>query len=350
MSDVPLSSLTTLGVGGPARWFLEVASVEQLKDALRWSVTRELPFFILGGGSNLLVVDSGFDGLVVKIALRGIDVREDGESVLVRAAAGERWDDLVLFAVERDLAGVECLSGIPGLVGATPIQNVGAYGQEVSETIEEVEVLEIASGEISRLSNADCRFGYRQSIFKREAKGRFVVLGVTYRLTRGGAPALRYPDLQRMVEHGGNREPSLADVRESVIAIRRKKGMVLDPGDLDTRSAGSFFMNPVVSQDAYEEVVARARDAGIPREEKVPSYPQGNEVKLSAAWLIEKAGFHRGYGAGRAALSTKHTLAVTNRGNATAEEVLGLVREIQDGVEGKFGLRLDPEPEIVGER
>lgn len=341
--DVAIGPLTTLGIGGPARWFARAESVDDVREALAWAAANKVSTFILGGGSNLLVSDEGFGGLVLQIDLRGVTVQsEDAEAVMVRVAAGERWDDFVALAVSRGWAGVECLSGIPGLTGATPIQNVGAYGQDVSETIARVEVLERSTGRVITLTNWDCAFGYRQSVFKGAAKDRYVVVSVTFRLRPGGAATIEYPELQAAIDERGVALDDLCGVREAVIAIRKRKGMVLDPNDPDTRSDGSFFMNPIVSQRQFDDLLARAGT------KKVPHYPSGDEVKLSAAWLIENAGFHKGFVHGNAGLSSKHTLAVINRGGASAAEVLELVRMIQARVRESFGVEIHPEPNFIG--
>lgn len=338
--EVPMAPLTTLGIGGPARWFARAETVDDVREACRWAAANEQRLFILGGGSNLLVADEGYDGLVVRIELRGIVVEsENDDAVMVRVAAGEPWDDFVAFAVSRRWAGVECLSGIPGLTGATPIQNVGAYGQDVGETVARVEVLERATGRAITLTNGECGFGYRSSIFKGEAKDRYVVLGVTYRLRKNAPATIRYPELQKYADERGIEAGDLHAVRGVVIAIRKRKGMVLDPADPDTRSDGSFFMNPIVPRERIDATLADA-----------PRYPagDGDGVKLSAAWLIEHAGFHKGFVHGRVGLSTKHTLAVINRDGGTAAEVLDLVKLIQAGVKEKFGIDIQPEPTFIG--
>ena len=327
--EIPLAPFTTLGIGGPARFFTHVTSVDQLREALAF----DAPLFILGGGSNLLIADEGFEGLVIRIELRGIEVR--GE--VAKVAAGEPWDDFVGMAVERELAGIECLSGIPGLTGATPIQNVGAYGQDVSETIDRVEAFDRKTGAVVEFTNEECRFGYRSSLFKNIEKERYVILSVTFRLKAGGPASVRYPELEKYLD--GERD--LRRVREAVIAIRKRKGMVLDPNDPDTRSDGSFFMNPVIAEDQYAELAKLAPEA--------PHFPADRgHVKLSAAWLIEHAGFHKGFVHGNVGLSSKHTLAVINRGGGTASEVLELVRMIQSRVRAAFAVDIHPEPNFVG--
>jgi len=327
--DVPLAPFTTLGVGGAARYFVRASSVDELRAALDWS---DGPTFILGGGSNLLIADEGFDGLVIRVELRGITVESEDDYAMVKVGAGEPWDAFVRFAVQNGWAGLECLSGIPGLTGATPIQNVGAYGQEVSETIARVEVLDRREGIVKWLTNWDCRFGYRSSLFKNVERDRYVVLSVTFRLKRNGSATIRYPELLKEV----GSKTDLTSVRDAVIAIRRRKGMVLDPNDPDTRSDGSFFMNPIVDAQLAESLP------------EMPKFPSDGGVKLSAAWLIEHAGFQKGFTRGRAGISTKHTLAIVNRGGAKAKEVLELVRMIQEKVREQFGIELQPEPNFVG--
>jgi UDP-N-acetylmuramate dehydrogenase len=338
---VPLAPLTTIGIGGPARYFFRATGVDELRDALDWAREHDERVFILGGGSNLLVSDAGFDGLVIQLDLRGITVEsEDRDTVMVKAAAGEPWDPFVAFTVENGWAGVECLSGIPGSTGATPIQNVGAYGQDVSETIVRVETYDRQLRIVVWFTNWECRFGYRSSLFKNYERERYVVLSVTFRLRRNGSANIRYPELQKFVEQRGVSPDDLEGVRESVIAIRKRKGMVLDPDDPDTRSDGSFFMNPVLPLAQYDQFAKRAPDA--------PHFPSGDEVKLSAAWLIEHAGFTKGFVHGNVGLSSKHSLALINRGGGTAAEVVELVKMIQEKVRDQFGIEIHPEPNFIG--
>jgi UDP-N-acetylmuramate dehydrogenase len=325
--NVPLAPLTTIGIGGPAKLFFEARSADDVRDAVAWAQSNGESLLVLAGGSNVLIADEGFDGLVMRVHLRGIDVERHG---VVKVAAGEPWDDFVAMAVRNNWAGVECLSGIPGSTGATPIQNVGAYGQDVSETIVKVDAFDRTTGAIVSLTNADCRFAYRDSVFKNEAKDRYVVLSVTFHLRPDGAPLLRYPELQQFAGDAAN----LQQVRDAVITIRRKKGMVIDPTDPDTRSDGSFFMNPIVPPSLVRT--------------DMPHWPAGKNVKLSAAWLIEHAGFHKGFVHGRVGISSKHTLAIINRGGGTAAEVLELVGMIQDRVREEFGVELRPEPNFIG--
>jgi len=331
-----LANHTTLRVGGPVADFVVATTETELVDAVRQADEAGKPVLVLGGGSNVLVSDSGFDGRVVAVRTSG--VRSDADAcggAVVRVAAGEPWDELVARAVGEGWVGIEALSGIPGLVGATPIQNVGAYGQEVSETIASVRCWDRHAGEVRTLFNRDCRFGYRTSRLKQEP-GRWVVLEVVFQLRLGdlGAP-IAYAELARRLDVETGDRAALADVRAGVLALRRGKGMVLDPSDHDTWSAGSFFTNPVLAAD-------RVPDGA-------PAWPQPDgTVKTSAAWLIEQAGFERGHGNDRAALSGKHTLALTNRGGATATDLVTLAREIRDGVRARFGIELVPEPVLVG--
>ncbi|WP_437754606.1 UDP-N-acetylmuramate dehydrogenase [Sorangium sp. So ce1389] len=351
-------------MGGPARFYAEAADDAAVVEAFRFAETRGVPLFVLGGGSNLLVADRGVDALVLRVRVRGIepvrglvrDVNHDDPSVpaprvLVRAGAGEGWDDLVARAVAEGWAGVECLSGIPGDVGATPIQNVGAYGQEVAETIAEVHAVDRATGAAAVIAGADCGFGYRDSRFKRAWRGRYVITAVTFALRPGGAATVRYPELQRaLAAPAGGPAPPLDEVRRAVIALRRGKSMVLDPADENGRSAGSFFMNPTLEAGAAASAIARIEAAGVLAPgEVIPRYPaDGGRVKLSAAWLIERAGFAKGTRHGAAGISTRHTLALVNRGGATAAELLDLARRVRSGVLDRFGVALTPEPDLVG--
>jgi UDP-N-acetylmuramate dehydrogenase len=345
--DVPLAPLTTIGIGGPARYFLRAQTVDEVREAVRWSQENGVPLFVLAGGSNLLISDDGFDGLVLQIDLRGITVESEDTHAMVKAAAGEPWDAFVAMTVANGWAGVECLSGIPGSVGATPIQNVGAYGQEVAETIVRVEALDRTTDRVIGFTNWDCRFAYRSSLFKNHERERYIVLNVTFRLRVGGEATVRYPELRKKLDELGIAMGDLAHVREAVIAIRKRKGMVLDPDDPDTRSDGSFFMNPIIPIASLDPLLARARtllgDGMAP-----PHFPSGDEVKLSAAWLIEHAGFAKGFVHGNVGLSTKHSLAVVNRGGGTAREVKELVGMIQRAVRERFGVEIEPEPNFIG--
>jgi UDP-N-acetylmuramate dehydrogenase len=351
-TDVPLAPLTTLELGGPARFLAEPRTPGEVLEALRWADARGVPLFVLGGGSNLVVGDGGFDGLVVRTSgLRGLRWTEAGDSgeVLVEAQAGEPWDDLVAASVARGLAGLECLAGIPGLTGATPIQNVGAYGQEVAETIRAVEVLDRRTLAVSRLGPGECDFAYRDSAFKR-APDRHLVLSVTFALSKGGPPAVRYGELRAALAAVGSAAPTVAEVRTTVLALRRRKSMVLDPADPNRRSVGSFFTNPVLPAARAEEVIARAVAAGAAaRPEDVPRFPAGEGlVKLAAGWLIERAGIARGMRRGAVGVSTAHALALVHHGGGTAAELAALAREVRAAVEQRFGVTLVPEPTLLG--
>lgn len=338
---VALQPFSTLGVGGPARWFITAERMEDVAVAHRWADERRVPMLILGGGSNLVIADEGFNGLVVHICLLGIDHTARSGDSLVAAGAGESWDRLVELAVARGLAGLECLSGIPGTVGGTPIQNVGAYGQDVSQTIDRVIVYDMLERRTRSLSAADCGFSYRMSRFKAADAGRFVICGAAFRL-REGPPTTTYADVDAYLKRTHIPAPTLADVRRAVLDIRRSKGMVLDPADTDTRSVGSFFMNPVVAVDVRDRLASATG-------EDVPGFASGaSHVKIPAAWLIERAGFHKGYDGGAVAISTKHPLAIVNRGGATARDVVRFASMVKRGVAERFGVWLRPEPIFVG--
>jgi UDP-N-acetylmuramate dehydrogenase len=330
--NVPLAPMTTLGVGGPARYFTECKTENDVVAAVNFANAKGVDLFVLGGGSNLLVSDAGFNGLVAKIDLAGITIDENG---LIDASAGEDWDAFVKFAVENGLAGIECMSGIPGKIGGTPVQNVGAYGQEVAETIQKVRCFDRQADEIVELSNEECGFSYRKSIFNSTARDRYIVLNVTFQLTADGEPQLKYKEL---IDHFHVATPTISDVREAVIAIRRRKSMVIESGDPNSRSAGSFFKNPIVSTEFHQSMG-----------EGVPHFPAGDgQVKVPAAWLIEQSGFHKGLQFGNAGISSNHSLAIINRGNASADEIVGLMKTIQAEVSQKFVIDLHPEPVFLG--
>ena len=332
---VPLAPLTTLGVGGSARYYMRAGSVERVQFAHRWAADRNLPVFILGGGSNVVVADEGFAGLVLHIVIGGATVREVGDDATIDAGAGESWDRLVARVVDKDFAGMECLSGIPGFVGGTPIQNVGAYGQEVADIIHAVTVVDRRSNEATVISAAECGFSYRQSRFKQRDAGRFAVCRVEFRVRRG-PPTVTYPDVMAWVERRRLSQPRVADIRTAVLDIRTRKGMVLDESDPDTRSVGSFFMNPVVPASNQVNLGS-------------PAFPmRDGRVKIPAAWLIEQAGFTKGFVAGAAGLSSKHPLAIINRGGARAGDILDLACRIKRTVLDRFGVALRPEPVFVG--
>lgn len=335
-------------VGGPADVLVEADTTEDVAAAVLEAQARGDQLLLLAGGSNLLVSDDGVAGTVVRIGSRGIraDRRPDGE-VAVTAAAGEVWDHFVRHCVTEGWAGVECLAGIPGAVGATPIQNVGAYGQDVSATISEVQVLDRATGEVRPMSARECGFGYRTSRFKYHAD--FVVLSVTFRLReQESSTPVAYAELARSLDVAPGETAPLAEVSEAVVALRRGKGMVLDPADHDTWSCGSFFTNPVLDPGDFASFQERARER-LGADAALPNWPDPTGgVKTSAAWLIQRSGFDRGYGSGPARLSTKHALALTNRGGASAADVLAVAREVRDGVRAQWGVTLHPEPVLVG--
>lgn len=363
--NIPLAPFTTLKIGGPARFFLKAETEEQVVAAFDFANKEKLAVFVLGGGSNVLISDKGFDGLVVQVSLKGIadrglriadrknppayaggsDLR--GDPQLIAAQAGEDWDAFVEYCVEQNLAGIECLSGIPGFVGGTPVQNVGAYGQEVSETIVSVRVYDRSQKEIRELTNGECVFKYRTSIFNTVERDRYVVLAVTYELIPNGKPKLVYRDLQNyLAEHGAGPEVTLKRTRDAVLKIRREKSMVIEEDDPNSRSAGSFFKNPIVRRERFAEVQESAIELELG---DVPSFEVDDaSVKIPAAWLIERSGFHKGYRQGNAGISTKHSLAIINAGGAAADEIIELKNKIQSGVKEKFGIDLTPEPVFVG--
>jgi len=340
--NVPLGPLTTLGVGGPARYFVEATREHEIRMAVHEAMSRNWRLFILGGGSNLVISDSGWPGLVVKIAIRGIDSRREDGKVIFEAGAGEEWDALVAAAVKQDCAGVECLSGIPGTIGGTPVQNVGAYGQEVSETISEVQALDLRRGEVVSLCGEACGFSYRKSIFNTTEMGRYIILRVSYALRPGGEPRIEYADLKRFFS--GKPSPSLQETREAVRQIRHTKAMLIVPGDEDSRSAGSFFKNPVVTRGEYEQLAEFAASLNL----VMPHFDTPAGVKIPAAWLVENSGMQKGTVRGHVAISRRHALAIVNRGGATAAEVIALRNEIQQRVLDSFGVQLTPEPVFVG--
>jgi UDP-N-acetylmuramate dehydrogenase len=344
----PLAPFTTFGIGGPARWFVEAASEEEIAEADAWAGERGVALFVLGGGSNLLVSDAGFDGLVIRVRLQGIAaveaLGEPGHKIY-QAAAGEDWEHCVQQTIVDGCAGLECLAGIPGTVGGTPVQNVGAYGQEVASVIERVRAFDLQKHIFVEFAAAECGFAYRRSRFNSDDRGRYIITRVDYSLTPGGAPTLRYAELQRAFSESVL--PSLAEVAAQVRRIRQAKGMLLVEGDPDCRSAGSFFKNPVVSEEQLRQIAAAC-------EEKPPRFPADPKtenqgmVKIPAAWLIEQAGLSKGYARGKAAISSRHTLALVNRGGASAAEILALAGQIIAAVEERFGIRLEMEPVLVG--
>lgn len=345
---VPLASLTTLGVGGPARFFVSVSSQEDLIEAVRFADERSVPMFILVGGSNVVISDEGFSGLVIKMEMKGIEATIDGGHVLVRAGAGELWDGLVDYCVRQGFSGLECLSGIPGSVGAAPVQNIGAYGVSVAPFIYQVDVFDRTSKEIAALSAAECAFGYRDSIFKHPEGSSFIITHVTFRL-RGSSLGIvpQYHDLQ--AQFGSETQAPITDLRNAIVEIRAKKGMVVLPGYETFKSAGSFFKNPVVSQQQCTDM-----------EKALSEYPDGacappwfwpqkdGQVKIAAACLLEASGFPKGYCEGSVGISPKHALAIINCGDARASDVVAFAEKIQQRVLQQFGVRLEPEAQYIG--
>lgn len=362
---VPLAPLTSLRLGGPARWLTDCRNVDEVRDALRLAKDRQLPVLLLGGGSNVVLPDDGWPGLVVRVRVPGIAFGSppggQPDVVQVEAGAGVVWDVLVDETVERGLSGIECLTGIPGSVGAAPMQNIGAYGQELADTLVDVTCLDRTSGEQVRIPAEDCDFRYRWSRFKGPDRDRFVILRVRLRLRRGTVPEIGYEELARALEEGvahpgpgsgsggdggsdGAEAPAerVRRIRDTVRVVRARKSMLAGQ---DVRSAGSFFLNPVLSRSTFERLRDRWRDGG--GEGDVPHYPADDGVKVPAAWLVEQAGFEKGTARGNVAVSRDHALALVNRGGGTTEELLALAREIRNAVEDAFGVRLEPEPTIV---
>lgn len=350
--NVSLAQYTTLGVGGAARWFVETSEEAEVLAAVRFARAQGVGWFILGGGSNLLVSDAGFKGVVVRMTGTGLSWVDEGDGfACIQASAGIAWDSVVRLAVERECAGIECLAGIPGSVGGTPVQNVGAYGQEVAHSVVRVRALDLAAERVVELTAAECGFGYRRSLFNTTDAGRYAITRVDYELAMGRAPLIEYRDVKSYFALRGVERPSLAATADAVREIRSQKGMMLASGDADSRSAGSFFKNPVVRT---EEVSRLAASAGWHTAD-VPQFPAGRGhaakdgmVKLSAAWLIELAGFSKGFAMGRAGLSTKHVLAIVNRGGATAAEIVALRDAVIEGVWARTAVRLEQEPVLLG--
>jgi UDP-N-acetylmuramate dehydrogenase len=343
-TDVPLAPETTLEVGGSARYLVEAFGTDEVVDAVADARASGLPLLVLGGGSNLLVSDTGFDGVVLRSSDFHIDMARDGDDVLISVGAGVEWDEFVEFCVAEGFAGLECLSGIPGRVGAAPVQNIGAYGAEIGARVEFVNAVD-AVATIAKIDAAGCEFGYRDSVFKRSRRGD-VVTAVTFRLRVGGEPEVRYDELRRRLEiRDGGPLPSLAMVRDAVLAIRRAKSMLWEEGDDNRRSAGSFFVNPVVDAAVAAAIAERYVSSSSP----LPAWAQPDgRTKLSAGWLIERAGFEKGYTFGQVGLSSRHALALVNRGRARAADVVALAGLIRRGVRREFGVTLAPEAVFVG--
>ena len=347
--DFPLSGVTTVRLGGKAKYFRVCEDTEDIKACLSISKEKSVPLYVISGGSNVIFPDEGFEGIVIKIASKGTEFEEAGNGLTrIRCSAGEDWDRFVKMCVDKGLAGIECLSGIPGSAGSTPIQNVGAYGQEVKDTIESVKAIDRETMEEVSFSNEECGFGYRQSRFKSEDKDRYIITEVTFLLRNDGEPELKYPELKKQIEESTDLDSlppgsgKLNAVRDSVIGIRRRKSMVIDGNDENSVSCGSFFMNPVLEGEDFEKFKAACENEGL----IFPLYDSQGGVKIPAAWLIENAGFRKGYRKGGAGISGNHTLALVNY-SGTAKELLALAEEIKEGVKKKFGITLYNEPVII---
>ena len=338
LENVTLSPFTTIKIGGPAKFFCTVISVEELISAIDWAQTNTVKFIVLGGGSSVVISDDGFDGLVIKMGIRGQEILNSGpDGIFIKSYAGEIWDDFVKYTVENNWAGVECLSSIPGTVGAAPIQNIGAYGQEVKDTITEVEVLNTLNLQIEKLSNTQCGFTYRNSVFKQ--KPGKIVVSITFKLIPEGEPTLKYKPLQ---DAFGGKIPSLKEVRNEVIQIRKSKSMVIDPKDLNSVSVGSFFINPIIDHKKLEKLKKKQGNA-------IPSWKTENGTyKLAAAWLIEQSGFNKGYSYKNVGISQNHALALINKGKGNSKELLDLANQIMSKVKSDFGVKLEIEPQLLG--
>lgn len=345
VAQQPLHCLCSMGVGGPAQYFYAPADLPQLLMALSWARTRALPLTVLGGGSNVIIHDDGLAGLVIKPAFAQLDARPDGSRVHVRVGAGVLWDHWVKQCVANGWAGVECLSGIPGNVGASPIQNIGAYGQEVSQIIKSVEVFDREQQQVRELSARQCQFGYRSSLFKLLHTERYIVLSVDFRLSPGPPAAIRYGQLSESL--AASAPPSLTEIREAVLAIRRQKSMVLDSEDPNTRSCGSFFLNPVLDQACLDTISAATGDSP-PRFALAGAEGSTTLFKVPAAWLIERSGIQKGQRFGDVGISSRHSLALVCHPGATARQVVAAARTVQNTVQQKLGVTLRPEPRFLG--
>jgi UDP-N-acetylmuramate dehydrogenase len=338
-----LAPFCTMAVGGPARWLVEARTESDVVEALQWARSRSVDVHVLGGGSNIVVSDRGFDGLVIKVSIRGVESGPAGQRRNYRAGAGESWDEFVTQAVDEAAAGVECLSGIPGLVGGTPVQNVGAYGQDVSGTITRVHAIDRATTAPVSLSVAECGFGYRTSRFKHADAGRYVVTHVEFSLTPHGPPTIVYRDVVAYFERTGTRAPTLRQARAAVLEIRRRKGMVIEAGNPANRSCGSFFVNPVVSRTQLDKVQAMAGAESVPH-----FVVDAQSVKIPAAWLIERAGFPKGTSRGTVGISPFQAQAIVNLGAAHADDVVALAGDVKRAVWRTFGISMVPEPVFLG--
>ncbi len=350
LNDVLLADYTTLGLGGTAKYFCECKSDEQIQSALEFAKREGLRVHILGGGSNTIFSDREFDGLVLKIALHGVRFMHTKDDVTVVAAAGEEWDSFVERCIQHNLAGVECLSGIPGLVGATPIQNVGAYGQEVAETIISVRAIDRQSLAEVDFTREECMFSYRRSRFNGEDADKFIILEVSFDLRLFGEPQIKYPELRKIIDSTvkldslARGSEKLQAVRSAVLSLRKRKSMVIDSADPNSRSVGSFFKNPVLSREEFAALENHCRTAGIMN--SIPTFPSGDLTKIPAAWLVENAGFSKGYRANGVGISSNHSLALVNH-NGTSAELLSMAEKIQAAVKNKFGIQLEREPVVV---
>ncbi|MGO9953631.1 MAG: UDP-N-acetylmuramate dehydrogenase [Dissulfurispiraceae bacterium] len=340
----PMRDLTTFGVGGPARFFTEAVSEDDVVSALGFAKARNIPIFVLGGGSNVLISDEGFPGLIILIGIKGFKSQTEGEDVLAYAGAGEDWQQFVDLCISRAWQGVECLAGIPGRVGASPVQNIGAYGQDVSQTIAGVRTIEIDTTESVYISNKECGFGYRKSTFNSFAAGKYIITGVTFRLKRNGAPSIRYREIEKYFEN--SHDITIKQVRDAVISIRDAKGLLIREGHDLFRSAGSFFKNPIVSPEQFKEIESFVEQAG-----GCSNWAwqlDSGDIKISAACLIQSAGFKRGYRKGNVGISPKHALIIVNYGGASAYEIVGFASEVQKRVFDDFGIFLTPEIRLAG--
>lgn len=349
--NISLNKYTSIKLGGKAKFFCECKTEKELTECLEYAKTNNLKVHILGGGSNTIFSDEGFEGLVIRINLKGIYIHNDfKDNVILKVSAGEQWDDFVKYCIENKFAGVECLSGIPGSVGATPIQNVGAYGQEVKDTIIFVKAIDRETFKSIMFSNEDCLFGYRTSRFKTIDKDKYIVTEVLFKLRKDGKPEIKYPELEKYLKSKGEENYSLDNIRDAVMELRKKKSMVLDDDDPDSVSCGSFFVNPIVSEEVFEKLLIRMENGKWKMENgeklSIPHFKVEGGVKLSAAWLIENAGFKKGYTKNGAGISNKHSLALVNRGGTT-KNLLELAEEIQTKVFDKFGIELVKEPVLV---
>ncbi len=347
--DIQLSQFTSIGLGGPAKYFFRAVSLEELVEAVRVSREMKIRHFIIGGGSNVVFSDEGFDGLVIKNEIMGISSHESKDHVIVSASSGEDWDKLVNRCVSMNLSGIECLSGIPGTVGATPVQNVGAYGQEVKDTIAKVYAVDLNTHESVVFNNRQCKFSYRSSRFKEEDKGKYFIYRIDYKLSKRSEPDVKYEELNKALLRKSpyypdlNRSEKIRKIRKTVLEIRRKKSMILDEKDPDSRSCGSFFMNPIVSLRRFE----RIRDENFPEMLEANYHHIGTTVKIPAAWLVENAGFSKGFEMNGAAISSKHSLALVNKGT-TSSNLVNLSEKIVEKVRQEFGICLKYEPEVLG--